>query len=410
VRQKNEKALRRRVYVEGAARVGAAARGGGSLRAGCAALILLAAISCASGRPSVDAPGFPAAAGVVAYHANPPSRSERYCAWYGAQGSDGVLYFGEAAFWSAKASFGGDPTADLRHLGPQRIGRFDLAGEKWLPPLDVGEPDSRSGVWDVLVGDDGQIYFTTFFEEGGSVDPATGRVRHLALGGALNELAPGPDRTVLATRYGTGTADGGNGDVIAFDRGDGHTVKRWSLAAPAGYHVAPKTPLWDGLRRELLVTADQLPAAADAAATARPRHEAIAIDANDRIRLLPALPELMFAAKGKDGTIYRAEFEPPALWLSVVPPPGGKPHRVLLDGAFPPELDFAQDIQVAADGRVVVTRWSGIVHVLYPDGRVRSAALPHLDAAGLYYTAVLHGDRLCATYCADVTVVCVDAP
>jgi hypothetical protein len=41
---------------------------------------------------------------------------------------------------------------------------------------------------------------------------------------------------------------------------------------------------------------------------------------------------------------------------------------------------------------------------------VRSVSLPRLDPAGLYYTAVLHGDRLCATYCADVTVVCVDAP
>ena len=33
-----------------------------------------------------------------------------------------------------------------------------------------------------------------------------------------------------------------------------------------------------------------------------------------------------------------------------------------------------------------------------------------IDPEGLYYTAVLHGDRLCATYCADVTVVCVNAP
>ena len=32
--------------------------------------------------------------------------------------------------------------------------------------------------------------------------------------------------------------------------------------------------------------------------------------------------------------------------------------------------------------------------------------------AGVYpeHTAVIHGDRLCASYCADVTVVCVDAP
>jgi hypothetical protein len=195
--------------------------------------------------------------------------------------------------------------------------------------------------------------------------------------------------------------------VIRFDR-EGHTVQQWSLVAPPGYRVAPKTPLWDGLRRVLLVTTDHL-SLTDAAA--RPRHEAIAIDEGERARLLPEQPELMFVAKGEDGTIYRAEFQKQALWLTVVPPPErGEPRRVPLDDAFAPELDFAQDIQVAADGRVAVTRWSGVVHVLHPDGRVGRTALPRLDPSGLYYTAVLHGDRLCATYCADVTVVCADAP
>jgi len=323
-----------------------------------------------------------------------------------------VLYVGEAAFWSTTASSGGDPTADLRLPGPQPIGRFELATERWLPPLEVGQPDSRSGVWAVLPGPDGQVYFTTFFEGAGSVNPTTGHVRRLALGSALNELAAGPGGTVIATRYGTDPAEdgSGDGDVIAFDR-TGQIVRRWGLAAPPGYRVAPKTPLWDGLRNALWVTADQLPVAPPTGAPAAPRHTAIAIDESGRARLLPEVPELMFAAKGDDGTLYFAESDPQALWLSVVPPPArGEPHRVPLDRAFAPEFDFAQDIQVAADGRVAVTRWSGVVHVLHPDGRVGSVALPHLDPTGLYYTAVLRGDRLCATYCADVTVVCVDAP
>ena len=379
-------------------------------RAVTSVLAALSATGCASDGPAAPGSTFASGTGLSVYHANAPSRDERYCAWYGAQDADGVLYFGEAAFWSAKASSGGDPTADLLRVGPQLVGRFDLAGERWLPPLEVGEPESRSGVWDVLVGEDGEIYFTTFFEEAGSVSPATGRVRRLALGRALNELAPGPDGTVLATRYGTGTADGGNGDVIAFDRA-GHIVRRWLLAAPPGHRVAPKTPLWDGLRRVLWVTADHLPVTSADGTDTRPRHEAIAIGEDGEAHLLPERPELLFAAKGEDGTIYRAESDAHALWLSVIPPPErGEPRRVPLDDAFAPELDFAQDIQVAADGRVAVTRWSGIVHVLHPDGRVRSTALPRLDPARLYYTAVLHGDRLCATYCADVTVVCVDAP
>ena len=374
-------------------------------------LAALSAIGCASDGPAASAPTFAGGAGLSVYHANPPSRDERYCAWYGAQGADGVLYFGEAAFWSAKASAGGDPTADLKRAGPQLVGRFDLAGERWLPPLEVGEPESRSGVWDVLVGEDGEVYFTTFFEEAGSVSPATGRVRRLALGGALNELAPGPDGTVLATRYGTGSADGGNGDVIAFDRDGPHRQALAARGATGLSRGAEDAALGWAAPRAL---GDRGSAARDRRGRHGRRDRATRRSRSTRASaraLLPEPPELLFAAKGEDGTIYRAESDAHALWLSVVPPPErGEPRRVPLDDAFAPELDFAQDIQVAADGRVAVTRWSGIVHVLHPDGRVRSTALPRLDPAGLYYTAVLHGDRLCATYCADVTVVCVDAP
>ena len=369
----------------------------------------LAASACAGEGPDpAPTSTYPRATGVSIQVAHPPSRAERYCAWYGAQGVDDVLYFGEAAFWSAKAKAGDDPTADLQQPGPQLIGRFDLIEERWLPPLEVGTAESRSGVWDVLDGGDGQIYFTTFFEEAGSVSPETGRVRRLSLGGALNELAHGPDGSVLASRYGSGTAEAGDGDVIAFDR-DGRTVRRWSLAAPPGYRVAPKTPLWDALRGELWVTADQLPIAGGPGASLAPRQDAVFVDAGGHARILPEPPELLFAAKSREGEIYRAEADGHALWLTIVPP-RGETRRALLDPAFAPELDFAQDIQVAGDGRVAVTRWSGVVHVLERDGRVRSVALPRPDPAGLYYTGVLHGRRLCVTYCADVTVVCVDAP
>ena len=169
-----------------------------------------------------------------------------------------MLYFGQAAFWSAKASAGGDPTADLRSAGPQ-LDRPLRPRRRALAAAARGRhAESRSGVWDVLDGGDGEIYFTTFFEEAGSVSPATGRVRRLALGGALNELAADPTEPCSRRATASGTAEAGDGDVIAFDR-DGHTVRRWSLAAPPGYRVAPKTPLWDALRGELWVTADQLP-------------------------------------------------------------------------------------------------------------------------------------------------------
>ena len=36
--------------------------------------------------------------------------------------------------------------------------------------------------------------------------------------------------------------------------------------------------------------------------------------------------------------------------------------------------------------------------------------LPPFDPRGLYTTAVIEGDRLCATYCAGLSVVCGPAP
>jgi hypothetical protein len=99
----------------------------------------------------------------------------------------------------------------------------------------------------------------------------------------------------------------------------------------------------------------------------------------------------------------------------MAPPPGAAraAARVALDTRFPAGFDFVQDIQPAAggtDGRVVLTRWSGRIHVVDRSGHHERVDLPRLDPEGLYYTAVLWGDRLCATYCADVSVVCTDAP
>jgi len=375
---------------------------------------VMAGLGCAGRLASPDGLGAADARGVAIATAPAPSAEERYCAWYGSPGDDGVLYFGQAAFWSAMAAAGGDPEADLRRAGPQLVGRFDLTAERLLPPLPVGDASSRSGVWDVLAAPDGRIWFTTFFEAAGSVEPGTGRVRRLALGGGLNELAPGPDETVLATRYGSGTREGGDGEVIAIAP-EGDVARRWPLDAAPGFLVAPKTPAWDPHRHVLWLTTDLLPVAegADGAgeANAEDRHDAYRIEADGTVRVLAEPPELQFVAAGPDGTLYQALAQGSSLQLRVVPPPGGPPPRSLaLDDAFDADVDFVQDIQPAGDGRVAVTRWSGRVDVLHSDGSVRGVRLPRPDPAGLYYTAVLHGDRLCATYCADVSVVCADAP
>ena len=100
--------------------------------------------------------------------------------------------------------------------------------------------------------------------------------------------------------------------------------------------------------------------------------------------------------------------------LRVVPPDARGPlalagRLIPLDDAFPAALDFAQDAKLTADGRALVTRWSGVVHVVSPDGGVQSARLPAHDGA-LYYTGVLTRGDVCATRCAGVEVVCAPAP
>ncbi|HSH74904.1 MAG TPA: hypothetical protein VLA09_04455, partial [Longimicrobiales bacterium] len=192
--------------------------------------------------------------------ADAPSEAERYCAWYGMPHEE-ILYFGQSAFWSAMRAQGGDPLADLRHAGPQWIGRFDLRAERFLAPLDVGQPDSRAGVWDVHAGAEGWIYFTTFFESAGRVDPASGRVeRFAALGRGLNELAPGSGGSLLATRYGSGEDAEGDGSVVSIDP-TGRIQAEWTVAAPGGFRSAPKSVAWDRAREEIWITTDLLPRA-----------------------------------------------------------------------------------------------------------------------------------------------------
>ena len=72
--------------------------------------------------------------------------------------------------------------------------------------------------------------------------------------------------------------------------------------------------------------------------------------------------------------------------------------------------DFVQEVRAEPDGRVVVTRWSGRIHVVTPDWRVEDLDLPRTQAGELYYTGTLVGSRVCATRCGKVEVVCQDLP
>lgn len=336
--------------------------------------------------------------------ADPPSPSERYCAWYGDE-RDGVLYFGAAPFWAAAREHHGDPRADLLHPGPQLVGRFDLRARRFLPSLDLSPVGSQAGVWDVLAHPNGRVYFTDYYGRAGYVEPDSGRVaRFEALGEGLNELALVPDGSLLVTRYGS---DGdATGSVMRIDA-EGALVAEHPVRGPTGYRAAPKSVAFDPVRGEIWVNADLLPEGG--APGARPRYDARVLGPDGRERLRLEHPEIQFMAFGSDGTGWFAEVDGTRLTLRIRPPeraaaPVLTGRLVPLDDAFAHGLDFVQDIQVSGD-RAVVTRWSGLVHVVGRDGSVRTATLPR--AAGeLYYTGVLAGSGVCATRCGDVSVAC----
>jgi hypothetical protein len=352
-----------------------------------------------------------AASTVRVHHGVAPSATEHYCAWYG-DDRDGVLYFGQSAFWWASRR--GAPDSVLDETGPAPIGRFDLRSADLLEPLEVGGAEDRSGVWDVLAHANRRVYFTTFFSSAGWVDLETGDVSRLPnLGDGLNEIAPGPDGGLLFSRYFGSDASGGS--VVVVDL-EGRLVAEHPLRPPPGFVTAPKTPAWDPVRRQIWVTADVLPEGPDQRDAAAIRRGAYVLDSDGRQLAYTEQPEIQFVAFGADGTGYRAEVADSELALRIVPPASEDPRaedprsevgrRIVLDRAFPAKLDFAQELRILPDGRVVVTRWGGKIHIVRPAGEVRTVSLPRLSARGLYYTGVIAGGQLCATHCGGIEVVC----
>jgi hypothetical protein len=334
-----------------------------------------------------------------------PSADERYCAWF-ADAREDILYFGTAPFWWAYRRDGGDPRADLRQSGPQLVGRFDLRRRSFLPPLDLAPAASAGGVWDVLAHPNGRVYFTDFFGASGYVEPESGRVvRFDVLGTGLNELALGPDGHLLLTRY--GTERGVDGSVVLVDA-EGALLAEHTLRGPEGYGVAPKSIAWDPLRQEIWVNTDLIPTGTPAGAAVR--HDARVMKADGRQMLRFETPELQFVTFSEDGTGWFAEVDGHHLNLRVRSSkraawPVLTGLIVPLDDAFASEADFVQDLQVHGDS-VVVTRWSGRIHVVDRAGGVQEASLPTDGAGSVYYTAVRTDGGVCATRCGEVEVVC----
>jgi hypothetical protein len=365
------------------------------LRAARGGIAILAALAAACARGPAPEP-------------RPSPPGAQACSWYG-DADDGTLYFGESGFWAGMRGAGGDPRGELRAGGSEQlVGRFDLEHEAMLPALQTAATTARPGTWDVLVHPNGRVYYTSFYDAAGSVDPATGAaVRFEAAGTGLNELALLPDGRVLATRY--GAQQGGDGSIVVLDA-DGRVVGELPLAPAAGATVAPKSLAYDRVRHVVWVNTDLV--TSDPNAT---RHDARIVDlATGREVARFDAPELQFPQFGSDGRGWFAWLDGTRLLLQITEPgeaTGPDAGRVLLlDPDFGAGVDFVQDVRVQADGRVVATRWSGRVHVIDPDDRIRTVALPRAPEHGLYYTAVAHGERVCATLCAGVRVVCASLP
>jgi len=371
---------------------------------------LLAGTGCSGGLSASTRQTEPAPARV--HTQAPPPLSERYCAWFGDSRED-VLYFGLAAFWSSLRASGGDPRADLAIAGPRWIGRFSLADQRLLVPLDVGNRDEPSGVWDVLAHENGRVYFTTYFDSAGSVDPVTGQVTLFPGAGlGLNELAHGPDGLLLATRYGYG--EDALGAVVVIDPA-GRVVAEHPLAAPPGWRALAKSLAFDPLRREIWVNTDLLPIAPETnAASPATRHDTRVLGFDGQERLRFELPEVQFMHFDPDGTGYFAERDGPQLWLRIRRPERAAsrlPSGLLipLDEEFPAELDFVQEIRTDGQGNAWLTRWSGWVHRVSKTGEASSFRLPRGEG-DLYYTGVPWQGGVCATRCGDASVVCQPSP
>lgn len=345
----------------------------------------------------------PAGAARVHVAPAPPGKgSEVACAWYGDVRGP-LLYFGVSAFWSALRASGGDPIADLAEPGPRWIGRFDLAHEHFLPPLELRLGGASTGVWDVLAHPNGRIYFTTYFDFAGSVDPATGEVREFRSAGlGLNELALGPDGQILVTRYGFGSDDEGS-LVVLSEAGD--VIAEHVLRDPPGWRTLAKSVAFVPLRHEVWVNTDLQPQHGAGAVL----HDARVLDAAGRELRTVTDPELQFFTFARDGTGLFAEASEGRLRLRERSPLG-RDRFIPLDDAFDAAHDFTQEVRAEADGSAVVTRWSGHVHVVSKSGRVTDLELPRTEAGELYYTATRFGNRVCATRCGRIEVVCEDLP
>lgn len=312
---------------------------------------------------------------------------ERYASWFG--DSDGqVFYFGLSPFNELALRCTAKDAAlcsleDLAQTGDHLIGRFDMDEERFLTPLLVrqNEPEATSSVWDVLVHSNGRIYYTTFWNEFGSVQADGSDVQHYAgAGPGLNELWEGPAGEIYVTRY-----VGGPPGVAVFGP-DGVLRRELTLPQEEGALACPKSLAVDPGTGEIWINSDVFHD------DGRPvGYDAFRLSPEGKVLERVTRPLLQFMSFDAAGRGWFVD-DDGASWRLRIEAPDGRPRRLVELGPHHP-ADVVQDIKHLGDVTVLMT-WRRRVFAVRTsaDGRAEACALavPQIaDCPDLAYTAVI---------------------
>lgn len=314
---------------------------------------------------------------------------EVYDSWFA--DTDGrIIYFGQSPFWRAyHAGKIPDPQGDLREEGDYLIGRFDTNGDTFLAPLKVGR--GKASVLDVLYHTGNhKIYFTTFFDIMGYVDPNTKKVGYFKeVGVGLNELYQGPGGKIYATRYSSAAGKGGSVVVMS---PSGRLLKEFFLYLP-GFVVAPKSIAVSPITGEIVVNSDMFSLKDDLI-----RHDSFVLGPDGSVRQRIMEREIFFMSFDSQGKKWLAECSKDGSWRMNITYPEGKVVSLLIDPKpFP--FDVIQDIKHRG-GVTIATAWSGKLYYFKEDHQgikfipLLPETVPGLDALPkgkgiLAYTAVM---------------------
>ena len=344
---------------------------------------------------------------------------EHYASWFG--DSDGhVFYFGLSPFWQASArcqKAGGRDCAlaDLEQPGDHLIGRFDLEHARFLDSLVVRplDPKARSSVWDVLVHSNGRIYYTTGWDEFGSVRRDGSDVRHYAGAGAgLNELWEGPEGEIYVTRYcGSHRGAPDESGAVAVFGPDGQHRRELPFKKEDGASICPKSVAVDPHTRDIWVNSDVIRPSGGPTG-----YETFRLSSTGQVLERFASPSVDFLSFDAAGRGWFAE-NTGGRFVVRIASPDGSVRRLDL-GAHGP-IDVVQDIKHF--GRVtLLATWGLTVYLVreLPDGKFETKALhpprpTHCPPSPvLGYTAVLapRGEIYESVNCGIMVVRATDIP